>query len=166
MMPLLAKAALVFLLALAVYAIDRPAGSAYLLPSWLSVHVPGRRLFGSVGDWLPSFAHAFAFTVLTAALLPAARWRPWLAGALWCAIDVGMEVGQHRALSERLAAALPAWFASVPVLDHLGAYWRKGGFDLGDLMAVIAGCVLASALCQRTLRRGTNHGEMNHVFRN
>ncbi len=146
---LLGLAGLVFLLGVAVYAFDRPAGSAYLMPKWLVAHVPGHSLFGGVGDWLPSFAHAFAFTVLTAVMLPATRWRPWLAGALWCAIGVGMEVGQHPALSGRLAASMPDFLGIVPVFDHLGAYWRYGRFDPGDLVAVIAGCALAIAVTQR-----------------
>jgi hypothetical protein len=162
---LLGLAGLVFLVGVAVYAFDRPAGSAYLMPPWLVAHVPGHSLFGRAGDWLPSFAHAFTFTALTAALWPATRWRPWLAAALWCAIGVGMEVGQHPALSARLAAALPTWFASVPVLDHLGAYWRYGGFDSGDVVAVVVACALAALLCEQALRRGINHKEADHVLR-
>jgi hypothetical protein len=154
---LLGLAALALLLGALVYAVDRPAGSAYLLPRWMAANIPGREVFGAIGGWLPSFAHAFAFTVLTAAAMPATRWRPWLAAALWCAIGVGMEVGQHPALSGRLAAALPAWFAGVPVLDHLGAYWRRGTFDAGDLLAVVAGCTLAAALVHEAGKRGTTN---------
>jgi hypothetical protein len=160
---LLGIAALTLLLAMFVYVVDRPAGSAYLMPSWLIAHVPGRSLFGAVGDWLPSFAHAFSFSVFTAALLPATRWRPWVASGLWCVVGAALELGQHPALSQPMAAALPAWFARVPVFDHLGVYWLHGGFDTADLVAVAAGCAAASVCLVRIGVRGITKREVNHV---
>jgi hypothetical protein len=162
---LLSVAALTLLLAALVYVVDRPAGSAYLAPSWWAPHGPSRSLFGAVGDWLPSFAHAFAFTVFTGAVLPATRWRAWLAGGLWSAIGTSLEIGQHPALSQQLAAALPGWFASVPVLDHLGGYWRRGTFDVRDLIAVLAGCASAAVLVRRTSACASPITETNHVCR-
>lgn len=165
----LCLAAVVFAFGIAVYVLDRPAGTAYLLPRWLEWHRAGAPLFGAVGEWLPSFAHALFFTVLTAAVLPASRWRPWLAVALWCALGSALEIGQHPALSSAWVAALPHWFAKVPVLDHLGAYWRTGGFGLDDLAASAVGCVLATVLVHFTSRsRSRAHGatqENRHVDR-
>ena len=144
---LLVFALLLFALAFAVYMFDRPAGSAYLMPGWLAMHVPGRSVFGAAGQWLPSFAHAFAFTVLTAAVWPMARRRrAGFAAGLWCAIGSALEIGQHPALARPLSEALPAWFAAVPVLDHLGAYWLRGGFGADDLIAIVAGCATAGWL--------------------
>jgi hypothetical protein len=160
---LCAAATLVLGLGASVYVLDRPDGSAYGMPSGWVAYVPGRSFFGPVGDWLPSFAHAFAFTVFTAAMLPAARATPWVAAALWGAIGSVLEIGQHPALSATWAAALPAWLADVPVLDHLAAYWRHGGFDGADLAAGAVGCVSA-VMCVLFVRsRGFHRVEANHV---
>jgi len=136
-----AAAMLVLGLGTLVYLFDRPSGSAYAIPSAWMAHVPGRSLFGPAGDWLPSFAHAFAFTAFTAVLLPQKWPRYRLAASLWCAIGSGLELGQHPSIAQPLAASLPAWFDSVPVLDHLGRYWLQGSFAVNDLAAVAAGCV-------------------------
>lgn len=159
---LLGVAALTLLLTTLVYVFDRPVGSAYLMPPRWVAHVPGQSLFGAAGEWLPSFAHAFSFTVFAGAVLPATRWRPWLAGGLWFVIGTALELGQHPALSQPMAAALPAWFAAVPVLDHLGVYWLHGGFDIADLIAVGAGSAAAAVLIQRVGTRIAKR-EANHV---
>ena len=54
------------LVGLLPYLTDRPAGSAWLIPTiaWLQ----GMNSFGGAGLWLPSFAHPFAFSLLTAML--------------------------------------------------------------------------------------------------
>jgi hypothetical protein len=75
---LLGLAALIFLLAVGVYVFDRPAGCAYLLPHWLALNKPGQAVFDAMGGSVPSFAHAFVFSIFTALILPASRSRVWL----------------------------------------------------------------------------------------
>jgi len=141
----LGAAVIALLVGALVYAVDRGDHSAYLLPRILLVH-GGHQLFGPIAQWLPSFVHAFAFSLLTAALLPH-RALPMAAACLaWGAIDAAVEIAQHKALSGPLASAVPQWFARVPVLDHVQSYLRVGVFDPMDLAAIAAGCLAAFAV--------------------
>ena len=69
MLALALAAGLALLLGAGVYLLDRPAGSAWLIPAAWQAAAPGT-WFGQVGPWLPSFTHAFAFSIFTALLLP------------------------------------------------------------------------------------------------
>ncbi len=61
----------VLLLGTLVYLVDRPSEQGYLFHLSLSQFTP--TLFGVLGDSLPTFAHVFAFSLLTVALLTPAR---------------------------------------------------------------------------------------------
>jgi len=48
-----------------VYVLDRQAEFVYFLPAWLSLHNQAGSLFGSIGDYLPTFIHVYVFILLT-----------------------------------------------------------------------------------------------------
>ncbi len=145
---LLVSAGLLLSLGTAVYLLDRPQGSAWLIPpAWQSA-MPGH-WFGTVGHWLPSFVHALAFSVLTAAFLPR---RPAFAAAAclaWALVDTLAELGQHAAFSATLAAAIAASLGDTPWAARLGLYFTRGSFDPADVFAGLAGSVLAYVLLRR-----------------
>jgi hypothetical protein len=145
---LAATAGLALLLGAAVYLVDRPAGSAWLVPAAWQAATPGRG-FGSIGQWLPSLVHAFAFSVWTAWLLP--RRAGFAASAClgWAVVDSLAEIGQHAAVSAPLAAVLAAAFDGAPLAMRLARYFTLGTFDPADLAAGLAG----SALAYLALRR-------------
>lgn len=145
---LLAAAGLALMLGTAVYLLDRPQGSAWLIPSAWQAALPGH-WFGSVGLWLPSLVHAFAFSVLTALLLPR---RPAFAATAclgWALIDTLAEIGQHAAISATLAAAIEQAVGGATWAARLGQYFTRGSFDPADVAAAIAGSALAYALLRR-----------------
>lgn len=140
-----------------IYGHDRPPQAAWLLPAWLQSAGAGSvRWLGSAGDWLPSFLHAFAFALLTASVVappvPAPRHaravqrtpRGVVAACIgWWLVDSAFELGQHPDLSHAIAEALPAAWARIPVLDHVGSSLTRGTFDLADLAAIAVGAVAA-----------------------
>ena len=133
-----AVAALV--LGTSIYLIDRAPGHAMLIPHLGSAGATP--MFGAMGAWLPSFLHPLAFALLTAAVLPAAS--PWRYGgcALWGAINVLFEMGQHAALKG-------AWLVAVDIgamPSALARYFIRGTFDTADLAAAAAGALAAAAL--------------------
>lgn len=145
---LAAVAVFVFLTGALVYSTDRGSHTAWLLPEFLRAP-PGRGpLFGSLGRWLPSFAHAFAFSIWTA-LLPGTR-RPAVACLVWAAVDGAFECAQLPALARPITKALAAGGAESPVLDHLAAAFAAGTFDTGDLISIAAGCAAAFVLLVRS----------------
>jgi hypothetical protein len=131
----------VLLLGVSIYLVDRPVGSAQWLPragAWR-----GAFSWGAWAGNLPSAAHAFAFGLMTALVMP--RRGAWRAGACiaWGAIDMLAEAAQHEHLRAGAASLGQA------VLGHgtLGQAWVRyvvaGRFDWGDLAAVFAATVLA-----------------------
>jgi hypothetical protein len=113
----------------AIYVLDRPPGSAYLLPRGATLFSGTALWFGGAGDWIPAFLHVFAFSLLSAALLRASRAAAASACVAWWAIDSLFELGQHPAISPHLGAA----------------YFVRGSFDPADLLATALGAVFAYA---------------------
>ncbi len=126
-----------------VYLLDRQPEHTYFLSHGLTlVYVP-YSLFGAAGNYLPAFIHVYAFILLTAAVAGSSIARLLGTCTVWFVIASLFECGQHPAVSPLIAAALPAWFASVPVLDNTAAYVLNGTFDLLDLLSLAAGTVAA-----------------------
>lgn len=141
------------LLALGVYLVDRPAGSAQWWP-WAGAW-RGHGSFGALAGNLPSAAHAFAFGLLSAMALP--RRTLWRAGACvaWGAIDALAEAAQHEALREGAVALGRALLGPGALGQAWSRYVLAGRFDAGDVTAVLVGTSLALsavALAARTTR--------------
>lgn len=135
-----------------VYLVGRPAGSAYLLPvgwyrsagvSWLS---------GALGQSLPSFLHALAFSLATAACLSPWRYAASASCGLWLLVGSVFEIAQANAVATVVTTRLPAFFADWPVLDHVAAYLLNGRMDPMDLVFTAAGCGLAWVVLHRRAR--------------
>ena len=131
-------------LGLLVYLADRPAGHAMLLPAW--PRLAADAWFGSVGEWLPSFVHPFAFSLLTvAALGPSPRPRYGVCVA-WGAVNAAFELGQLPPVAAAIAAALHDSVLPAAPSRALAAYFVHGRFDAADLAAVALGSLAAATL--------------------
>ena len=138
---LAALGGVLLVIGLAVYLGDRPPGHAMLLPAW--PRPSGGAWFGSVGPWLPSFIHPFAFSLLTVAALGPSRRPRYGACMAWGAVNAAFELGQ---LPQVAASLGPALRESAPASRALADYFTRGRFDLLDLAAVALGSVAAAAL--------------------
>lgn len=132
---------------LLVYLVDRPAGTAWLMPQAGALRGPAG--LAGAASWLPSAVHAFAFALLSALLLPPRMPLYPVACAGWVLVDGLFELGQHpgiaAGLSEWLQDALPPGLA-----QPLARYFLAGTFDPADLGAVLLGGAAAWALLCRT----------------
>jgi hypothetical protein len=137
----------------AVYLLDRPAGSAMLLPPAWQRGPAGAgvlpAVFGEFGRWLPSLVHAFAFSILTALLWPWPRHRAAAACATWAAIDTLAEIGQHPLVAAPLAGWLHAAFDGAEPAAAVARYLSQGSFDPADIAAGLAGAAAAYGLLRR-----------------
>jgi len=97
---MLVAALLALTTGIAVYVVDRAAGSAYFPPPGLAVSGT-QPCFGPLGGWLPGFAYVYVLSLLTALILGVSR-RALLASCfIWWAIDTLFEIGQHPLIGAR-----------------------------------------------------------------
>ena len=150
---LLLLATLLLASCILLYALDR-GGAVYFLPDWAAE--PNRPdIFGTLGAHLPTFLHPFAFILITAAVL-----RPWprLLPAIcvaWFVVECLFELGQMSPFDSRIAAAMPSWFDSVPILQIAADYFTRGTYDSLDVLSIGLGTVIAYPIV-RTLFEETH----------
>jgi len=134
-----------------VYALDR-GGAVYFLPAWLAGY-SGPRIFGSLGDHLPTFVHPIALILITAAIM-----RPWprtLATICiaWFAVECLFELGQITPLDGHIVTTLTAWFDGSVVTGFAAGYFVNGVFDPLDILSIGLGTATAY-LCVLRLQKG------------
>jgi hypothetical protein len=132
------------LMGLIVYWTQRDPQHAWLVPTFAPP--VGGFGFGVLGQWLPSFVHPLAFSVFTAALLPPRAAYAYGACVAWAVVNVAFEVGQHPALSARVADALHAVFGTWAPAQRVANYLTRGTFDVGDIVAAVLGATAAALL--------------------
>ena len=138
---------LVLLFGVCFYMIERPPGTVYMLPAAFSLFEGAPVLLGGLGGSVPTFCHAFAFTLLTAGLLGCSRAHAAIPCLGWLSTDLAFELGQHPALRHAAAESIPLWLERLPVLGNTRAYFLGGTFDPLDLLSI----VLATAAAYYTI---------------
>lgn len=126
-----------------VYLTDRglvPTASMSLIAA-----LAGSIAFGALGLWLPSFVHAFSFSLFSAAALPSCAWPRYGVCLAWGVLNVAFEVGQHASLSTGLAAFVQGHLGAMPLAPTLALYFVHGTFDWGDIAAALLGALVAGA---------------------
>jgi hypothetical protein len=140
-------AVLLFGLGVLVYVVDRGPAQAQWLPAFGRIVAPaGASVFGTWGLWLPSFVHALAFSLLTAAALPRRALPAYGACAAWAGVNLIFELGQHAAVRGSLARGLHDVLGDTSPARALAGYFLRGTFDGGDIAAALAGALLAAVL--------------------
>ncbi len=130
-------------LGLQLYLYDRQPEHVYFLFHDFSLAHGQHSLFGVLGNYLPSFVHVYAFILLTVAVAGFSKARLIGTCAAWFVVASLFEVAQHPAISPIIAAAVPAWFTRVPILDNTAAYFLNGTFDPLDLLSIALGTIAA-----------------------
>ena len=126
-----------------VYLSDRPSESIYLLPDWLASYSWHINLFGSTGDFLPTFFHVFAFILMTTACLTLSKGQLILVCAFWFVIDSLFEIAQSDTIAHWIAMSIGNRFDGFPVLENLAPYFLNGVFDIADIASIAVGAIVA-----------------------
>ncbi|MDJ0808429.1 MAG: hypothetical protein QNJ78_16555 [Gammaproteobacteria bacterium] len=134
------------LMGIAVYLLDRPSAQTYFIPEWISLFEETPRLFGLIGNHLPTFLHVFGFSLISCGLLTQSRFSPLGICLFWIALDGLFEIGQHPLISACIVQYIPAWFNQVIILENTQAYFLSGSFDPMDLVSILFGGILAYLL--------------------
>lgn len=132
-----------------VYLFVRPA-PVWFVPS--AVHLPlfADSWLAAVGGSLPAAAHVLALSLLTAPLLGANARAATIAAAIWTAVNVAFEVGQHASVTPLLLTLLPTTPDTFGPLTALRAYFLNGVFDPLDIAGALAGGAIARRLIARS----------------
>ena len=146
----------VLLLGTLVYILDRPPEQVPVLSDLsLSHQIPA--VFGSVGHSLPTFAHVFAFCLLTALLLGNAKRHAAAVCLAWFGLDSAFELGQTEQAADWLQSFIPQWFDYLPILDQTSSYFVNGTFDVFDLVSIALGAVTAYLMIRRMPLEENSH---------
>ena len=146
-----------------VYLIDRAPEHTYFIYQSsinLSLYHSTSGLFGIIGNYLPSFAHALSFILITAGLIATRKNTYVLICLLWFVIDSLFEIGQGLIQS---ATAIPSWFAGIPFLENTESYFIHGTFDWNDVAATTIGVIAAYLILRATTKKS---GEVHHEYAN
>ena len=126
-----------------VYLFDRSATDIYFIPEWWQLADGTPALFGTLGQFLPSFAHIYCFILLTSVLLTPWQITPWTICVSWCIAEALLEIAQIDAVATRILPMLPSSFADWPILGNVPGYFLYGRFDPFDLAGIFLGAVIA-----------------------
>lgn len=106
---------------------------------------------GVVWDGLPSFVHVFSFSMITASLIKAYKFRYFIVCAIWLIINCLFEFSQkYKVLAIGIT---PSWFESIPFLENTKNFFINGTFDVMDIFSIFAGTVTAFCLMTITSQR-------------
>ncbi len=151
-----ALGALVLAVGVLVYVFDRPAEQLAFLSAFNFAAVTPA-VFGVVGGSLPTFAHTFAFSLLTAAWLGGGKRAGLWACLTWFGIDSVFEIGQQPQIAVNLVEIVPGWFEYLPLLAQADSYFLSGTFDTWDLISIALGAFAAYLITARTITGYRNH---------
>lgn len=126
-----------------VYLLDRQPGSVYFIPDWIALANNSSPMFGEIGNYLPTFVHAFAFILLTAIVVAPTSSQVVLICLTWFAVDSFFEIAQITPIAQWITGHVPDWFAGIPFLENTAVYFLAGTFDFLDLVSIAMGAVAA-----------------------
>jgi hypothetical protein len=143
-----------------VYLIDRPPESTYFVYGYipaLSLHNILPNIFGSLDGSLPDFIHVFSFILITAGIISCGKRGYLFISCSWLLIDCAFKLGQkYSALTLKI---IPGWFSKIPILEVSEKYFRKGTWDINDIIAMFLGATAAYfVLITTKRRRNKNYG--------
>lgn len=136
-----------------VYVLDRQAEFVYFLPGWLSLHTQVGSVFGSIGDYLPTFIHVYVFILLTVIVAVPAIIRLIPVCLAWFTLDTLFEIAQLNPIAQWIGSHTPGWFSGVPFLENTADYFLMGTFDTLDLLSIAIGTLAAYLTVALTTRR-------------
>lgn len=126
----------------AVYLLDR-GGNVYFVTRGFAWTSDQQAVFGRFAGSLPSFAHTFAFALLTAAAVQLSRQGTVMACASWALINGLFEIAQRDATAKLLSRVIGDRLEGVWLLDQSAKFFAQGTFDVVDLFAIGVGSVVA-----------------------
>jgi hypothetical protein len=139
------------------YLIVRPEGIAYISEKIrLDLFAEPCYLTAPVWGSFPEFIHPMAFSLIGIGLLSHKRWSRLFVCSSILLLNLFFEIGQK--YKDAALEIVPRWFDGIPMIENVDSYFRRGTFDLQDVLAICLGSTIAfvvSELAAKDLgRRG------------
>ncbi len=153
--PQIISGAVVLLAGVLIYLIDRPPDQIYFIyKSGMNISLFGILpiIFGSVGNFLPSFVHVFSFIFITAGIIARGKKDYLIICVSWLLIDCAFELGKN--FNSWPLKIIPDWFLGILFLKNSKNYFMHGTFDLADMIAIFIGATMAYLFLVKTMQRG------------
>lgn len=129
---------------LVFYMTARSSDQLYIIGSCVNPVVFSSAFHGPLAifaDSFPAFIHVFAFSLLTAALLPISRRGAFIICGSWCLVNCLFELGQR--YKELSSSVVPNFFQDIPLFGLTQSFFKRGTFDLFDIAAFTLGATFA-----------------------
>ena len=139
-----------------LYTFDRQHEYVYFLPNWLALSNPSAGHFSTIGDYLPTFLHVYAFILLTAIITAPSYTQIIPICLAWLTLDSLFEIAQLSPIAQWIATHTPQWFSGIPFLENTANYFLLGTFDARDLLSIVAGSIAAYLTVQKLRERLPN----------
>ena len=136
---------LVLSLGLLIYLFDRPTNTIIFL-QWLPFHINSDFSFGTLGDSLPSFAHTYAFIVISSVFI-SMRIRSIVIA--WLLLEIFFEIIQLDVVSIYLTNTAIFNHTDSALINAIKMYCINGTFDWLDIIAICMGTLLAYITIQK-----------------
>lgn len=136
-----------------IYVFDRQSEFVYFLPGWLSLNSITGDLFGSIGNYLPTFLHVYAFILLTVVVFVPSMTNLIPVCLAWFTLDSLFEIAQLNPIAVWIGNHTPTWFSGIPFLENTTNYFLMGTFDVLDLISIAAGTLAAYLTIKFNTRR-------------
>ena len=120
------------------YFLGRAPGSAILMPQIVSLESVQGSLMGWFPGWLPTYTHASAFVLLSAAAWPGTHSRYLVYTLAWIVINVTFEFFQQPGLLIDAIGSTP-WIGNPGEPSSVVSLLSRGSFHPNDIAAAIAG---------------------------
>jgi hypothetical protein len=134
------------LLGVLVYLTDRPPWQTPWFSGHFSLYRLNLRVFGHLGNNLPSFFHVFGLSVLTAGIAARGAKSYAFACGLWLVVDFSFELLQSITVQNMFPLICGSHGQITGLLMRIQSYSLNGVFDLRDLLAATFGAVCAYCL--------------------
>lgn len=136
-----------------VYLLDRPSGSVYFIPGWITSADNLNPVFGHIGNHLPTFVHVYVLILLTAVVAVPSIAKLIPVCLSWVTLDCLFEIAQLNQIAQWIGSHTPTWFSGIPFLDNTGNYFLSGTFDVLDILSIAMGAFAAYLTVVMSTRR-------------
>ena len=99
-------------------------------------------IFGSLGNYAPTFFHAFSFSLISISLLTSWFTKEFLC-IFWFFLDSLLELGQLIITRSLVSKIIPDSLSANAVINSIVDFFEYGTYDSFDILSIFLGCLIA-----------------------